>query len=148
MRATVTSQGTIGSPSSAGSVSTESPKYIKGFNTIDNNTRNFSITDLECIKRDVLNHMKIRKGEKLLNPEFGTIIEDALYEPLTPRLKEAIVTDINNVFEYDSRIRAEKIDIEEFENGLKINVTATYTPYNVSEKIEFRFDRSSGAPLY
>jgi phage baseplate assembly protein W len=148
MKATVTSQGTIGSPSSAGSTTVKSPKYIKGFNTIDNNTRNFSVSDLECIKRDVLNHMKIRKGEKLMNPEFGTIIEDALYEPLTPRLKETMVNDINAVFDYDTRIRAEKIDIEEYENGLRINVTAVYTPYNVTEQLEFRFNRSASSPLY
>lgn len=148
MSVTIKSQGTIGSPSVNGSVTTKSVNYIKGFNTVGNNSRNFSITDIECIKRDILNHMKIRKGEKLMQPEFGTIIEDALYEPLTSQLKEALVNDINAVFDYDSRIRAERIDIEEYENGLKINVTAVYTPYNVSEQLEFRFNRSSGAPLY
>lgn len=148
MAVTIKSQGTIGSPSAGGSVTTKSANYIKGFNTVGNNTRNFSITDLECIKRDVLNHMKIRKGEKLMQPTFGTIIQDALYEPLTSQLKEAIVNDINAVFDYDSRIKADRIDVEEYENGLKINVTAVYTPYNVSEQLEFRFDRSSGAPLY
>ena len=148
MATTVKAQGTIGSPSAGGSVTTKSTNYIKGFNTVDNNTRNFSITDLECIKRDVLNHMKIRKGEKLMQPNFGTIIQDALYEPLTSQLKEALVNDINAVFDYDSRIKADRIDVEEFENGLQINVTAVYTPYNVSEQLEFRFDRSSSAPLY
>lgn len=148
MATTVKAQGTIGSPSAGGSVTTKSTNYIKGFNTVDNNTRNFSIMDLECIKRDVLNHMKIRKGEKLMQPNFGTIIHDALYEPLTSQLKEALVNDINAVFDYDSRIKADRIDVEEFENGLKINVTAVYTPYNVSEQLEFRFDRSSSAPLY
>lgn len=148
MAVTIKSQGTIGSPSTGGSVTTKSANYIKGFNTVGNNTRNFSITDLECIKRDVLNHMKIRKGEKLMQPTFGTIIQDALYEPLTSQLKEAIVNDINAVFDYDSRIKADRIDVEEYENGLKINVTAVYTPYNVSEQLEFRFDRTSGAPLY
>jgi phage baseplate assembly protein W len=148
MATKVKAQGTIGSPSSSGSVTTKSRSYIKGFNTVDNKTRNFSITDLECIRRDILNHMKIRKGEKLMQPNFGTIIEDALYEPLTSQLKEAIVNDINAVFDYDSRIRADRIDVEEYENGLKINVTAVYTPYDVSEQLEFRFDRTSSAPLY
>lgn len=148
MATTIKAQGTIGSPSTGGSVTTKSTNYIKGFNTVDNNTRSFSITDIECIKRDILNHMKIRKGEKLMQPTFGTIIQDALYEPLTSQLKEALVNDINAVFDYDSRIRADRIDIEEYENGLKIDVTAVYTPYNVTEQLEFRFNRSSGAPLY
>ena len=34
--------------------------------------------------------MHIRKGEKLENPEFGTIIWDCLFEPLTEDLRETI----------------------------------------------------------
>ena len=54
----------------------------KGFSTYNRNKK-FSITDLDLIKQDLFNHFNIRRGEKLMNPNFGTIVWDLLFEPLT-----------------------------------------------------------------
>ena len=58
----------------------------------DNTT--FSLNDIGLIKQDLLNHFHISQGEKLENPEFGTIIWDVIHDPLTPDLEEAIKDDI------------------------------------------------------
>ena len=50
---------------------------LERLNQIDstiNQVKKFRLTDAELIKRDLLNHFAIRKGEKLENPNFGTII--------------------------------------------------------------------------
>ncbi len=52
-----------------------------GFSTL-NGSKKFKLTDFELVKQDLQNHFGIRKGEKLMNPEFGTIIWDLLFEPL------------------------------------------------------------------
>ena len=77
-----------------GSSSNESPvqsKKYRGISTVDKNTKNFVKYDLQLIKQDIVNHFHIRQGEKLENPEFGTIIWDVLFEPLTDSLKETLV---------------------------------------------------------
>ncbi len=53
--------------------------------------QNFKVYDFECAKQDLLNRLSVRKGERLENPEFGTIIYDCIFEPFTDDLKEAIV---------------------------------------------------------
>ena len=62
----------------------------KGFSTIDQ-TKKFRLTDFELVKQDLLNHFSIRKGEKLMNPNFGSIIWNMLFEPLTADVKSTIV---------------------------------------------------------
>ena len=36
----------------------------------------FKIYDFECVKQDLINRLSVRKGERVENPEFGTIIYD------------------------------------------------------------------------
>ena len=60
---------------------------FRGFNTV-NQVKKFRLTDLDLVKRDLLNHFQIRKGEKLMNPAFGSIIWNMLFEPLTDETKK------------------------------------------------------------
>ena len=38
----------------------------RGFNTVNNNFGSSKLTETDLIKRDLLNHFAIRKGEKLM----------------------------------------------------------------------------------
>ena len=58
-------------------------KAYRGFSTINPENSSFQLYDLALIKQDIINHFNIRQGEKISNPQFGCIIWDALYEPLT-----------------------------------------------------------------
>ena len=59
----------------------------KGFNSKES-SKNYKIYDIDLVKQDLINHFYIRKGEKLENPEFGTIIWDMLFEQFTEDVKE------------------------------------------------------------
>ena len=80
----------------------------KGFSTYDR-TKKFRITDFELAKQDLFNHFHIRKGEKLMNPNFGTIIWGILFEPFTEEIKAAIVKDIKAIAAYDPRISIDNV---------------------------------------
>ena len=69
-------------------------RAYRGTSTVDPNATGFNLYDLALIKQDIINMFHIRQGEKLENPEFGTIVWDALYEPLTEDLKEAIAENV------------------------------------------------------
>ena len=105
--------------------------------------QNFKIYDFECAKQDLINRLSIRKGERVENPEFGTIIYDAIFEPFTDDLKDAILEDITANLNSDPRISTESIDVQEAEHGIAIQATITYVPLNITEKLAFNFDENS-----
>jgi phage baseplate assembly protein W len=112
----------------------------KGFSTIDQ-TKKFRLTDLELIKRDLLNHFAIRKGEKLMNSEFGSIIWNVLFEPLTADVKALVVNDIQRIVGYDPRVRVDNVLVDQLDLGLQIQVELTVLPDNYSDIINLQFNR-------
>ena len=54
----------------------------KGFSSVSS-ISNYKIYDIDLVKQDIINHFYIRKGEKLENQGFGTVIRDILFEPFT-----------------------------------------------------------------
>ena len=118
-------------------------KQYRGISTVAN-PKSFKIYDINCIKQDIINHFYIRQGEKLENPEFGSIIWDILFEPFTEDLKELIIQDITEVINYDPRISVETVTVDAYESGLQVDCTLTYIPYSISETMRIKFDQSNG----
>lgn len=121
-----------------------SPKMYKGFSTVNKNTEHFSLYDYELIKQDILNHFYTRQGERLMQPLFGTIIWDLLYEPLTESVKNLILQNVNEIINYEPRINAENVIITQYESGIQIQCTLNYVPYNMSQTLQLRFDQANG----
>jgi hypothetical protein len=65
-------------------------KTYKGFSTVSADANSYSLYDFALIKQDLLNHFHIRLGERLEQPEFGTIIWDVIFEPLTDEIKDLV----------------------------------------------------------
>lgn len=120
---------------------TNSFKY-KGFSS--NETKNnFKLYDIELVKRDLMNHFYIRKGEKLENPNFGTVIWDLLFENFTPEVKKLITQDVEQIINYDPRIRVNALTIDSTDMGIRIQADIVYLPFNVNERMTFDFDRKN-----
>ena len=115
---------------------------FKGFSSRADK-QNFKLYDFECAKQDLINRLSIRKGERVENPEFGTIIYDAIFEPFTEALKDAIVEDITANLNADPRISTQEILVSEADKGIAIQATITYVPLNITEKLRFNFDENS-----
>ena len=115
----------------------------RGLSTIGQNKK-FRLTDLELVKRDLINHFQIRKGEKLMNPNFGSIIWNMLFEPLNEDTKRIILADVNAVVSYDPRLQIDNVMLTEQQNGLQIEIELTYKPTNQTAAMNLSFDRDSG----
>jgi|TARA_R110001592_G_scaffold46655_6_gene148429 phage baseplate assembly protein W len=115
---------------------------FKGFSSRADK-KNFKLYDFEVAKQDLINRLSIRKGERVENPEFGTIIYDAIFEPFTEALKEAIIDDVTANLNADPRINTEEILVTEADKGIAIQATITYVPLNITEKLRFNFDENS-----
>lgn len=114
----------------------------KGFSTY-NRLKKFRVTDFELAKVDLLNHFNIRKGSKLMNPNFGTIIWDTLFEPLTDDIKTAIIADIKSIVSYDPRLNIDNVIITEFDQGLQIELSLIYVPQNNRNTLYLQFARDA-----
>lgn len=119
-------------------------RAYRGLSTVGKSVGNTVAYDLELIKQDLINHLHIRQGEKLENPEFGTIVWDLLFEPLTEQLKEAVAQNITEIVNYDPRIQVDRIIVDEYEAGIIIECELTYLPYNITEQLAFKFDEANG----
>ena len=123
-------------------ISFKQGQVFKGFSSKSTNT-NYKLYDFELIKQDLMNRLSVRKGERVENPEFGTIIYDMIFEPLTEDTKQAILDDITANVGADPRLAADNIVVSQSDHGISVQVDLTYVPYNITEKLRFGFDENS-----
>jgi len=72
----------------------------KGYSTVGNTGTKVQLVDADLVKQDLINHFNIRRGKKLMNPDFGTIVWDSLFEPFTEQLKDQIIDDVTRIASY------------------------------------------------
>lgn len=121
-----------------------SSRTYRGFSTVSTDSNSTVLYDFSLIKQDLINHFHIRKGEKLENPNFGTIIWDILYEPLTEQVKELIVNDVTDIVNSDPRTKVLKTIVSQKDQAIQIEVSLIYLPYNIQEVMKFNFDSKNG----
>ena len=119
-------------------------KTYRGFSTVNPDNVGFQLYDLQTVKQDIINHFHIRQGELLSNPNFGTIIWDILYEPLTENIKQIIAENVTTIINYDPRVSVTNIVVDQYESGLQIEATLIFLPYNIVENMQLTFDQNNG----
>lgn len=115
----------------------------RGFSTLNPNSKEYALYDFELVKQDIINHFHIRQGEKLSDPEFGTIIWDLLWEPFTDDVRDAILDNVTQICNYDPRVAVTQILVDSYENGIEISCFLTFLPFNISEQMIFKFDQAA-----
>ena len=114
----------------------------RGFSTVGR-TRKFRLTDFELVKQDLINNFYIRKGEKLMNPDFGTIIWNVVHEPLTEDLKSVIVTDIKTIAGYDPRLSIDNVIVTEYDQGIQVELQLRYVLTDQTNVMNLQFDNQT-----
>jgi predicted component of type VI protein secretion system len=77
------------------------------------------------------------------NPEFGTVIWDMLFEQFTEQVKEIISKDVEDIINYDPRISVNAVTVDSTEQGIRIEASITYIPFNINENMTFDFDKAN-----
>lgn len=105
--------------------------------------KNYKLYDFDLIKQNLINHFYIRKGEKLENPAFGSIIFDMLFEPFTNDVKDAIAKNVEEIINYDKRIKVNTVTVDTTEQGIRIEAELVYLPFNLTDVLTLEFDRKN-----
>ena len=111
----------------------------RGFSTLVNKKK-YSLTDYALAKQDLINYFYIRKGEKLMQPNFGTIIWNQLFEPLNDTTRSIITDDIKRIAGYDPRLQMNNVTVTEELHGIQIQLSLTYIPGNQVDTINLNFN--------
>lgn len=116
-------------------------RLFVGFSSVDSSIKGSQYTDLDLIKRDLINHFYTRKGERLMRPEFGSIIWDMIFEPMTVDNVSLIVDDSTKIVQLDGRVVLQSINLVEYEHGLQLQMNLYYDPLDIVEAFSLDFDR-------
>jgi phage baseplate assembly protein W len=79
-----------------------------------------------------------------MNPSWGTIIWDKLYDPFTDDVRSAIEEDIKTIIASDPRVNVTQVSITEAEFGLVLEITLTFVPTNQTDVMRLSFDKQAG----
>ena len=115
----------------------------RGFSTVNRDFGPYGLADNDLVVQDLLNNLNIRKGEKLMNPDFGCIIWDRIFDPLTPALKQEIVKNVQTIISYDPRLSTvSETTIQESPDGhgLVLNFSLQFTRTNQISALNVKFD--------
>ena len=116
--------------------------FYRGFSTV-NRAKKFRTTDVDLVKQDLINHFNIRKGEKLKQPNFGSVIWSVLFEPLDDNLTQVITDDVKRIVGYDPRMVLKNITVVTQDQGIQIELDLVYVPTNLATSLSMQFSQDS-----
>lgn len=131
----------------ARAVSQQSPKtsqFYVGFSSVDVANINSRLYDLDLIKQDLINQFNTRKGERLMNPSYGSAIWDIIMEPLTPEVQQILSDDIQTICNSDPRIVPTEIKITDYATGYLIEITIRLVDNDQTTNMKLTFDQQVG----
>ena len=131
--------------SPASTVSSPESNYVtsriyRGFASNNPNARNGVLYDADIIKQDIYNHFMTARGERVMMPEFGSVIWDYLYEPLDEQTKEIMLEDAKEIVGQDPKVELLEADISGFESGVIINLKLNILPQNMVQQMMIEFN--------
>jgi len=119
-------------------------QFYVGYSSVNPSILGTTLYDFDIIKQDIINQFNTRKGERVMNPEFGTIIWDLIFEPFTDDVKQALSDDISRVCNSDPRAVPIQIDINEQEYGMLLEITLKYVNTDQTANMTLSFDKKLG----
>jgi len=99
-----------------------------GFSSYNKRTGTQVLEDKELAKRDLLNHFYTRRGERLGEPEFGSILPELLFEQYDQVVIDAADEDVRTIIGLDPRWKLQDYDIDIGEHTITITVQLQYVP--------------------
>jgi len=114
---------------------------FKGFSTVDRVRAPYTLTDADLIKQDLLNELYTRKGERVMRPNFGSIVWDLLMDPSTPDLDRRVKEDIERIVGKDPRIELLRTQVSVLDHTILAEVDLKFLPFNDVDKLYLEYNR-------
>ena len=111
----------------------------KGFSSFEfQRKKTFRLNDIELVKLDLLNHLFTRPGERVMMPNWGSIVPDLVFEPLDEQTLDILQDDIEKVVTFVPRV--DLIDLElypDFDNSsVEAHVKLLFIEFDLVEDMD------------
>ena len=113
--------------------------FYKGFSSFEFQRRKtFSLNDIELVKLDLLNHIFTRPGDRVMMPNFGSVIPELTFEPLDEQTLDTIQEDITRVIGFDPRVELLDLSITPFydQNRIEAHVKCLFVEFDIVEDMD------------
>lgn len=120
-------------------------RKFKGFSTVNKQWGNFKLYDIDLAKQDLLNELYTRKGERIMSPDFGSIIWDLLFDPITDSTIELIQEDMLRILTKDPRLELKQLNVQEdFDTQtIIVAIILNYVPTATLTELVATFNRDT-----
>jgi len=109
--------------------------YFVGFNTVNQPSPPYSMTNINLVKRDILNQFATPLGTRLMLPGFGTNIYSYLFDPFDDYTKNAIIEDAVRVVQDEPRVELVSIDVFQSDQALTIAMVLLFVPESITDSL-------------
>ena len=118
-----------------------------GYNSIGQ-YKNYTLTDFDLIKRDLLNALNIRQGESPMRPLNGTSIWNYIFEPQSPEIIRDIETEVQRVVGKDPRLQVGSLAVYSQDEGVLIELLVETVAGVGVETLIIQFDEAAQFATY
>ena len=102
------------------------------YTTVDQALVPKTLQNIDVAKQDLLNHLYTRKGERVMEPNFGSRIPFLVFEPLDDRTKREIEADIDDIIALDPRWKLASKVVQDGEHSVTVALRLIYQ--NITEQ--------------
>ena len=100
------------------------------------------LKDMDLAKQDLTNHFNTKKGERLMDPSYGSLIWDLLFEPYDDTVEDVIKEDCIDIVSQDPRWNLREVVTYSNQNAISIQMRLKYTPTDQEDILSINFDRN------
>jgi len=119
------------------------PPFFIGFNTVDQPNPPYTLTNLDIIKRDLLNQFMTVPGERVMLPNFGSNIPLYVMDPLDEITQNNIRNDVINVINSEPRVQLVDLQMYSQDQAVNIIITLFFLPQSIQDNLFLSFTIAS-----
>jgi phage baseplate assembly protein W len=117
-------------------------KSYKGFSTKNPAAINNILQGKDLVIEDIMNEIMTRKGERIMLPNYGCIIHDLIFEPLTQETSAMVKEDLERIIDNDPRIELlSDITLLEQEHSITATMIVKILPSGEVEQLTIDLER-------
>lgn len=114
---------------------------FRGFNTVDKIRAPYTLESRDLVKRDLLNTFYTRKGERVMRPEYGSIIWDLLMNPDDTATEKEIRDDVIRIIDGEPRVDHLNTTIIYMDHTIRLEIDLKYVILNDSDILYLEYTR-------
>lgn len=109
------------------------------FILLDNGFDFKTFQDINSIRNGLKNIFTWRRGQRIILPEFGNVLYQYLYEPMTTEVLKNMQTEVVNMIQrWEPRVSIVKVNLVPYPDDNEVMIQLTYViPTLSNETIEF-----------